>query len=161
MKKSIAAIFIILFWLVSLPADVFAQNVSSSELISYAKQFDAKSVTYSGEVIGEIMLRGGFAWLNINDGENALGVWVNAGLIKEINLAGNYKTRGDSVEVTGVFHRACAEHGGELDIHAQSLRKIGSGRMVKEKLNFDKARLSLILLGALLFAWILILFKRK
>jgi hypothetical protein len=99
--------------------------------------------------------------LNIQDGGNALGVWISAGLIKEINFTGDYKSRGDNLEITGIFHRACPEHGGDLDIHAQSVRKLSGGRMVKETLNSDKLNLSLTLLGALFLVWILMLLKRK
>ena len=107
------------------------------------------------------MGRGDFAWANINDGDNAIGAWMGASLAKEINFTGSYKSRGDNIEVSGVFHRACLEHGGDLDIHAQALRKLASGRMLSQKLNFDKINLSLILLGALFLIWILTLFRKK
>jgi len=161
MKKNFALTLIILFLIFSPQTTAFSQSLSSSELIKNAKQYDGKIVIYSGEVIGDVMLRGEFAWVNINDGQNALGVWMSAALAKEIKFTGNYKSRGDRLEMVGVFHRACLEHGGDLDIHAQSLRKIGNGRIVKEKLNFDKTSLSLILLGALSLIWILTLFKHK
>ena len=161
MKKNFILIFIVLFLALSLQAIVFAQSLASRELINHAQEYDGKIVTYSGEVIGDVMVRGDFAWVNISDGDNALGVWMSAALAKEIKFTGNYKSRGDNLEIAGVFHRACLEHGGDLDIHAQSLRKLGNGRTVKEKLNFDKVSLSLILLGALFLIWILTLFKRK
>jgi len=107
------------------------------------------------------MPRGEFSWININDGENALGVWISSGLAKEINFTGSYKTRGDNLEITGTFHRACVEHGGDLDIHAQSMRKLASGRAVKEKAHSDKVRASLILLGAIFIIWTFTLFKHK
>jgi len=144
------------------PASIcYAQTLSSAELINNAKDYDGKTIVYSGEAIGDVMLRGEFAWVNINDGENALGVWMSAALAKEIKFAGNYKSHGDRLEITGVFHRACLEHSGDLDIHAQGLRKIGDGRIAKENLNFDKASLSLILLGVLFLIWILTLFKYR
>jgi hypothetical protein len=161
MKNNCAIIFIVLFSIFIFKTPVFSQALSSSELINNAKNYDGKLVTYSGEAIGDVMLRGEFAWVNINDGQNALGVWINGDLAREIKFTGNYKTRGDNLEVTGIFHRACLEHGGDLDIHAQNLRKTGNGRIVKEKLNFDKASQSLALLGVLFLTWILILFKRK
>jgi len=144
-----------------LPRPSFAQGLSSSELIQNAKQYDGKLITYSGEVIGDVMLRKASAWVNINDGENALGVWMDASFAKTINYTGSYKARGDNLEVTGIFHRACLEHGGDLDIHAQALRKLANGRMVKERVNLDKINLSLILLGVLLIIWILSLFRKK
>ena len=163
MKKNFKLTLIALFLIFSSQGKiaVFAQSLSSSELINHAKEYDGKLVVYSGEVIGDVMLRGEFAWVNINDGQNALGVWMSAVLAKEIKFTGNYKSRGDHLEITGIFHRSCPEHGGDLDIHAQSLRKVGNGRIVKESLNFDKVNLSLILLGALFLVWILTLFKHK
>lgn len=163
MNKNLKLILIILFLVFSPQGqrDAFSQSISSSELIKNAKEYDGKLIVYSGEVIGDVMSRGEFAWVNINDGENALGVWMSAALAKEIKFMGNYKSRGDRLEMVGVFHRACFEHGGDLDIHARSLLKITSGRLVKENLNFDKVSLSLILLGALFLIWILILFKHK
>ncbi|MDP2044144.1 MAG: hypothetical protein Q8K15_03125, partial [Candidatus Omnitrophota bacterium] len=140
---------------------LFAQSASSTELINNAKQYDGKLIIYSGEAIGDVMPRGGNAWVNINDGNNALGVWMDASTAKEIKFTGSYKSRGDSLEITGVFHRACLEHGGDLDIHAQGLRKLASGRMVNQRLDLNKRNLSLILLGALLIIWILTLFRKK
>jgi hypothetical protein len=161
MKNKLTLILVVVFYCICLPGIIFAQSQTSAELINHSRQYDGKPVTYAGEVIGEIMWRGEFAWVNIHDGENTLGVWVNAALIKDINFSGNYKTRGDRVEVDGIFHRVCPAHGGELDIHAQALRKIATGRVVGEKLNSDKATLSILLLGAILLTWILKLFKHK
>jgi len=139
----------------------FSQVVSSTELIRNAKEYDGKLIVYCGEVIGDVMLRKEFAWVNINDGSNALGIWMNANLAKEINFTGSYKVRGDILEVTGIFHRVCLEHGGDLDIHAQAIRKTASGRLLSQKLNLDKVNLSLILLGILFLIWILSLLRRK
>jgi len=161
MKKPFSFILLVLFLTFFPWTAVFSQSLSSSELINNAKNYDGKLITYSGEAIGNIMVRGNFAWVNLSDGENALGVWMEAALTKEIKFTGDYKTRGDNLEIVGVFHRACLEHGGDLDIHANSLRKISSGRVIKEKLNSDKFNLSIILLGAIFFIWILTLFKRK
>ncbi|MFA4854711.1 MAG: DNA-binding protein [Candidatus Omnitrophota bacterium] len=157
--KSVLIILYLAFFV--LPRTSFAQGLSSSELIKNAKQYDGKLVVYTGEVIGDVMFRGGNAWVNINDGNNALGIWMSASLAKEINYEGSYKSRGDSLEVTGIFHRACPEHGGDLDIHAQGLRKTANGRMVSERTNSDKRNLSLILGGALLLIWILTLFRHR
>ena len=107
-----------------------AQPVSSTELINNSKQYDGQAVTYEGEVIGDMMSRGQFSWVNANDGQNAIGCWVAGNLLNDISYSGSYKTKGDWIEVSGVFQRACAEHGGDLDIHAQSIRKLKSGRQI-------------------------------
>jgi hypothetical protein len=138
-----------------------AQSVSSNELINNAKQYDGKIVTYEGEAIGDIMNRADFAWVNINDGNNAIGIWISGPLAKSINYTGSYKTKGDRIEITGVFHRACPEHGGDLDIHAQAIRKTGTGRIIPEELNIGKRHFAVILLGVLGIIWILSLSGSK
>jgi len=139
----------------------FSQPLSSTELINKAKLYDGRVVYYEGEVIGDVMKRGANGWVNINDGQNAIGVWISTSLLKDINYTGSYKAFGDRVEVTGVFQRACLEHGGDLDIHAQTIRKINSGRLRPQRLNPDKKGEVFILLGVLISVWILNLLKRK
>lgn len=115
-------------------AESNSQTISSIELINNAKEYDGKSVSYSGEVIGDIMARAQGVWVNVNDGKNAIGVWTSKELIKDITHAGSYSENGDIVEITGVFHRSCREHGGELDIHAQTITKISSGRIIAHEI---------------------------
>ncbi|MFA5089739.1 MAG: DNA-binding protein [Candidatus Omnitrophota bacterium] len=133
-----------------------AQTISSSELIKDAKQYDGKNVTYQGEVVGDIMMRGEFAWLNINDGSNAIGIWINKKLIKDIFYTGSYQAKGDLVEITGKFNRSCIEHGGDLDIHAQSINKIASGSKIYHAVNTKAINFTLSLSGIIL----LVLFLR-
>lgn len=139
----------------------FAQPISSTDLINNAKQYDGKEVVYTGEVIGDIMARGNFAWINVNDGKAAIGIWIEKGLTQSVNYTGSYKSKGDWIEISGVFHRACSEHGGDLDIHAQQIRKIISGGEIPEKLEQGKRNLVFILLGVLCLALILKRLKTK
>jgi len=132
-----------------------AQPISSAELIQNAKVYDGRTIVYTGEVIGDIMARGDFAWVNINDGKNAIGVWMNKGLAANIIYTGSYRFKGDSVEIIGVFHRACPDHGGDLDIHAQGVRKINSGRQTIERFNLNKRNMALVLLGILCLVLVL------
>ena len=138
-----------------------AQPISGTDLINNAKQYDGKVVDYRGEVIGDIMIRGQYAWVNINDGQNAVGIWTTKALIKDIAHKGSYGFKGDVVEITGIFHRACPEHGGDLDIHAQTMRMVTSGKQIFESLDFNKIKIALILLGALFFLYILDLITLK
>ena len=139
----------------------YAQTISSTDLINHAREYDGKTVVYTGEVIGDIMKRGEFAWLNVNDGVNAIGIWASSSQIKDLAVTGGYKRIGDEVEITGVFHRACPEHGGDLDIHAQALRKLAFGRRLQEHPNINEIRFAIILLGILGAVWILTLLGKK
>jgi hypothetical protein len=140
----------------------YAQPVSSTDLINNAKQYDGKIVDYRGEVIGDIMIRGQYAWININDGQNAIGIWGPKALIKDIAYKGSYGFKGDVIEITGMFNRSCPEHGGDLDIHAQTIRKATGGRQIFENLDFNKIKIAFILLGIALLLFIsnLITLKR-
>jgi len=107
------------------------------------------------------MRRADYAWVNVKDGSRAIGIWIHSSLLKDVAYSGSYKSKGDAVEITGIFRRACPEHGGDLDIHAEALRVTSGGRMITERLNTDKRNMTAVLLGALCFVWILTLFIRK
>ncbi|MFH1398469.1 MAG: DNA-binding protein [Candidatus Omnitrophota bacterium] len=139
----------------------YAEPISSVDLINNAKEFDAQTIIYEGEAIGDIMIRGEYAWVNLNDGKNAIGIWLDKAKASEIIYSGSYKSKGDWLEVAGVFHQACLEHGGDLDIHAQFLRKIKSGYAVTQILNWKKINLAASLLFILLTLWILTQLKLK
>ncbi len=138
----------------------YAQPLSSTELINKAKEYDGKSVVYAGEAIGDVMVRGNFAWVNVNDGENAVGVWMSKELAGEIKVTGSYHAKGDRLEITGVFQRNCVQHGGDMDIHAQGIRKISPGKLVKEQLHTGKRNFAFILLGILCLASIFARLRR-
>ncbi|MEM7816787.1 MAG: DNA-binding protein [Candidatus Aenigmatarchaeota archaeon] len=136
-------IFLILFvGLVFLK--VYPQSISSTELIENAENYNGKTIVYRGEVIGDIMIRKNHCWLNINDGENTIGVWIEKKLIENINYTGSYKFKGDEVEVYGTFNSACLEHGGDLDIHAYEIKILRSGYKKEEHLSFSKIKLTAI-----------------
>ncbi len=142
----------------------YAKTISSAELINNAKRYDGKTVVYTGEVIGEVMLRnrGIAAWVNVLEGSNAIGIWLGKELMgfREGHI-GNYKSRGDIIEIEGVFHRSCLEHGGDLDIHALNLSKVSDGADMPETINTVKRNLVIILAGGLCLVLILNRLKRK
>jgi len=144
-----------------LVSSVFAQPISSTELINNAAQYDGKIVVYEGEVIGDVMARGAYAWVNVNDGRNAIGIWVDRSLLGDIRVTGSYKAKGDRVEVMGTLQRICKEHGGDMDIHALALRKTYPGRSVHERVNLEKSIFAIILLGVLCLVLILKQLKTK
>lgn len=119
-----------------------ADEVSSNELLNNSRDHDGRSVVYQGEVVGDMLVRGDHAWLSVNDGSNAIGVWVRSDLLETIQNVGGYTAKGDTIAVTGVFHRSCRLHGGDLDIHAEGLRLIAVGRQIPHII--DKKTLVLV-----------------
>lgn len=128
--KSFFLLLVLCLVLTVSSSNCYAQSPTSLELINNAKQYDGKTVNYRGEVIGEVMVRGEFAWLHVNDGIIAIGIWAPKTMVQDILYAGNYHKKGDIVEVLGTFHRSCLEHGGDLDIHASEINKITPGSPV-------------------------------
>ena len=139
----------------------YAQQISSIELINNAREYDGKNVVYVGEAVGDVMTRGDFAWVNINDGENAIGVWLSKELAGEIKFTGSYHAQGDQLEITGVFRRNCIQHGGDMDIHAQGIRKISPGRIVSDELDTSKRNFVFIFLAILCLVLIFVRRQRS
>lgn len=148
-------LLVILFAFCIFNFDCFAETVTSEELVTSARDHDGNGVVYSGEVIGDIMLRGEFAWINLKDETSAIGIWLTKDLAGQIKHTGSYKEKGDWIEIEGVFNRSCLQHGGDLDIHADKIRRITPGAKSKEELNRGKRNFAFILLGALCLVWIL------
>lgn len=135
---------------------------SLGDLIEGAQFYDGRSVTVEGEVVGEVMFRGKYAWLNLSDGAVTIGIWGSSGLMKVIRWAGNYKTRGDRVRVTGVFRRADPEQAGELAIHAATLVRLTPGGELKHPIGAGRIRRTVAsLCGLFLIAAIWIAGNRR
>ncbi len=149
--KSFFFLVILCLALIIAVSDCFAQAPTSLDLINSAKQYDGKTISYKGEVIGDIMNRGDFAWLHVNDGIIAIGIWAPKAMIQDIRYAGDYHKKGDIVEVYGTFHRSCPEHGGDLDIHASEIKKLISGGPVFHPISRKKAYIGVFSFIAVLF----------
>jgi hypothetical protein len=152
MKLLIAALTILLSFSI-------AYAVNSSELVDNARLYDGMVIEYQGEVIGDIMIRRNHAWLNINDGGRAIGIWTSKFSAEGIRKVGSYNYVGDTLRVVGIFNRACPQHGGDLDIHAQEINIVQEGYKIEHPVNQAKLVMAGILFLAILgviFAPILI-----
>jgi len=136
--KKLAMITLALWLLLPMGALAEARVVTSTDLIENALVLDGQTVSYTGEVVGDIMKRGDHTWLNLSDGSNAMGVWMETTALGEIAIAGRYGEKGDTVQVTGTFHRACREHGGDLDIHADTLTVVTAGSPVEHDVHWGR-----------------------
>lgn len=135
----------------------YGKMVSSSELVEHPKKYNGRKVAFRGEVIGEVMVRGDYAWLNVNDdlyshsdGKKLQGynsgqsIWSKASEVRDITHTGSYTASGDIVQVEGTFNRACPLHGGDMDIHAIDVSVVEKGHLRSHPLSWPK------LVGALL-----------
>lgn len=136
---------------------------SSTQLVEKPKQYNGARVTFTGEAIGEVMVRGDYAWIHLNDdaymdrnveegaklgGYNSgMAVYVPAALTRQIDTYGDYKHEGSIVQVAGTFNAACKEHGGDMDIHADSVTLIRPGHVVDDSVPVWKAVLAAALMA--------------
>lgn len=165
-KKLFILIIALAFFYPSLGEATAVKTASSTELVEKNKFFNGKTVFYQGEVIGDIMIRGRFAWLTVNDDKyslktprlnqnklygynSGLPVTVSARQSRKIKFLGDYKHHGDTVLIKGVFHNACPEHNGVLMIHGQELKVVKKGFSVRHSVS--QRKLSLALFSFVLF----------
>lgn len=157
--KRFLAVSILVLGLGALPSAAHAASYSSKALIENAKLLDGKKVTYRGEAVTAIMKRGDHAWVNVNDGDNAIGIWCKGSILETVKFLGDYKHSGDILEVEGMFNRACSAHGGELDIHANRVKVLKTGFSIKEKVDLGKTGLTIFLF--LLTLAVTIVFRKR
>ena len=72
-KKAILLVLALILLLA--PTVALAENelINSNDLIDHAKDYDNQTVLYEGEVLGDILYRGDFAWVAVFDGSNTIG----------------------------------------------------------------------------------------
>jgi hypothetical protein len=127
----------------SAAAQASPQTATFGDLVERGKELDGREVVFEGEAIGDPMRRGDHAWVNVLDPGGAIGVWMEAEAAAGIGRFGSYRGSGDRLRIRGVYHRACPEHGGDLDIHAASVEVLAPGRDRPRPVN----RLELLLLA--------------
>lgn len=110
------------------PAGPSAGPVPCAELVDRGRDFDGREILFEGEAIGDPMRRGDHAWVNILDSSGALGAWLPSELLGRITRYGSYRGKGDVLLVRGVFHRACPDHGGDMDIHVEAILAVTPGQ---------------------------------
>ncbi|PKQ28339.1 MAG: hypothetical protein CVT63_03245 [Candidatus Anoxymicrobium japonicum] len=144
--------------------------VTTTELVENMRKYDNRTITIQGEAVGDMMTRGVFAWITVNDdayskksveeggklvgiSNMGIAVWVPEQQARKIKVFGGYKNKGSTVRITGVFHRACARHGGDTDIHADSIEVVAQGQAFSRSFEWDNLIAFIILVAAILILW--------
>jgi hypothetical protein len=131
--------------------------LSTNDLVENSYAWDGKTVSFKGEVLQDLMARKDGTWMNLSDGNNtAMGVFVPKDVtMPPISRTEDYRTVGDVVLITGVFHRTCVQHEGETDIHAMSVTIVTPGSTKANPIRLDRVVWFLVLVGLLgLVMWL-------
>lgn len=116
-------------------------------LIEQGVSYDGKTVSITGEVIGDILYRKDCVWINVLSPEGtAIGVKTTLNAIQNIQFTGNYRQRGDMVSVTGTFYRFNKEELGETMILAKEIKVIAPGQKTPAPITPQKAGTAILLL---------------
>jgi hypothetical protein len=153
-KLSAAMVVVVLVVLLLAPASVTAEQaplLSTNDLVENSYAWDGKTVSFKGEVLQDLMARKDGTWMNLSDGNNvAMGVFVPKDVVMPvIDHTESYRTIGDVVLITGVFHRTCVQHEGETDIHATSVTVVTPGSTRANPIQLDRVVWFLVLVGLL------------
>lgn len=148
MRKISEILMLSILFLILIPFNCAGAEdiIRINDLIENSLTLDKTEVSVQGEAIGETLERGDYVWVNINDTTNAIGIWVKKSDAERISYYGDYKHKGDTVKFSGIFHKACREHGGDVDIHSDNVKIIKAGGIVKEKVPTEKVAVTLSLL---------------
>lgn len=151
-------LFLMIFCTLSFSETI--DTIKINDLINNDKDFDAKKVIVEGEAIGHLMKRGNFVWFNINDKTNAIGIWANSELVTKIKYLGRHAVTGDRVKVEGIFQSKCPMHGGDTDIHADSIVVVKNGNLNQLSHEPKKVNVLVFLTGLLVCLYIIKILKK-
>lgn len=130
-----------------------AGRITSAIVTACPRLLDGHSVTYVGEIVGDVLRRDGGAWVYVNDdvyalkigpfgshretrGVNSgLAVWLPDGLYEDLGQPGRHGRRGDVIRVEGTFLRADPADGGGMVVRASALEVLAPSTPVEEPLN--------------------------
>jgi hypothetical protein len=110
-------------------ATTHSSPLSPAEVVVLNPSMDGSTIVVEGEAVGDILRAvGGGKWLNVLGGDVGLGVWTTEEMLEPVEHLGSYKRDGDQVRVTGTLNMTCEQHGGEYDLHAESIEVVSAGR---------------------------------
>ena len=152
-------------------AAVAQSDPSSTELVDAPKAYDGLRITFVGEAVGGRMKRAEGSWLHMNDDaymtmnveegaalggfNSGMPIWVPAGVADDVEVFGDHQHQGDVCRVRGIFNAACGEHGGDMDIHAESVAVGTPGRHAADPIAAWKPPLVGLLGAAASALWLL------
>lgn len=133
------------------PAVALGESVTAAGVVAMGEARDGEQVVLEGEALGESLRARGGAWVNVLSGGTAVGVWMTAEQAAQVETFGDYKHRGSWLLVTGEYHYACDQHGGDLDVHAAEVSVIDLGAHVDHPFRWIKAAVGLTALSIALW----------
>jgi len=158
------------------PLDTAGRRVTSDLVLGCPSRFDGRRVTYLGEVVGDLLVRDGGAWVLVNDDDYALrvgplpghrehrgtnsglSVWLPNPLADQLTGFGRPGIWGDVIQVTGRIHRSDTHDGGGLTLRAEQLSVRQASGRIGDPLRLPQLVLALV---SALAAIVALLLRRR
>ena len=101
-------------------------------LLGASYRLDGKTVRFTGVATGAALAADdGHVWICVKSAGRSIGVLVDADQAAQVTHFTDYTNEGDDIVVEGTFNRACAEHAGELEVHAANISVEAQGGPVE------------------------------
>jgi hypothetical protein len=147
-RTALAALALIAATMLPSPAHAAQRILTPGEIVTRETVSDGDTVRMEGEAIGEsLRADSGHRWVNVIGGGAGIGVHMSDEMAGGIEHFGNYGTDGDILVVTGVVNFACPQHGGEFDVHAESIEIVAAGEARDHPVAWWKLGLGLALIA--------------
>ena len=118
-------------------------------LTNVNRALDGVTVKFVAEAVGDITKDGsGRSWVNLlgSDG-SCIGATMENELASRVVNLGSYKATGTTVQVYAIYHVACKEHQGELDVHVIDMQVLDVGGPVEHAINSNDVVVGVVLCG--------------
>lgn len=138
------------------------RRITSTVVVACPARFDDLLVTYTGELIGDLLHRNGGAWVLVNDDAYALAVgplpshaqhrgtnsgltvWLPDSLLGQVTGLGRPGQRGDIVQLSGRLQRTDPDDGGGLTLRASDLTILRPAETIHAPIDIPQALLAAV-----------------
>jgi hypothetical protein len=156
LAPTVALMLLVVFMSPAVVPAFLGPPLSPAEVVEIDRARDGQVIELEGEAVGEhLRAIGGGRWVNVLGDEVGIGVWVTDEMAAQIEYFGDYRHDGDIVRVRGPVNISCEEHGGEFDVHAQSLEIVTVGGPREHDLDLRKGLVGIVGIAIAAFLWLL------
>lgn len=157
----IAFFTLTLIFLFSLTGWAQSYEVSLAKLIETPEKYDKKKVLFKSEIIGDLLNTKEGSWFNVQSQNYNMGIFLKYhSSIDKITYWGDYKRKGDIVEIEGIFYKNCPISN-QRAVHLVDLEVVKQGKELIHSISIGKKKAALISFVIFLTIGIIYLIKIK
>ncbi len=141
----VACVLLVAALSAAVPAWAGPIEVTVPDLAGFTPPEDGERVVFEAEAIGEALRAPEERrWVNVLAKDAPIGVVMEEGQARSITHFGDYRRNGDTLRIVGIFNLACDEHGGDRDVHAESVETVRIGSLREHRVEWWKGVVGLV-----------------